>query len=76
VRIGQHMVAAHDGERWRVTTKNGVTLLGHIEWYARWSQFEFLPVLGAAFTSDCLRAMAGRLDQLTADRVRAQAVQR
>jgi hypothetical protein len=38
--------------------------LGTIEWYGRWRQYIFEPEIGAVFSADCLRDLAGFVEKV------------
>lgn len=73
--IGKHMVAQPTRDGWLVCTKRVDSLLGMVEWRAKWRQFEFVPATNTAFTHDCLTAMAEFLTVRTAERLAAQRTQ-
>lgn len=67
-KVGKFMVATYEGAHlWFVATKQGQDL-GHVEYHARWSQFEFVPATGTCFTWDCLKAMSEFLAELNRER--------
>lgn len=43
---------------WRVETKDGGVLLGHVSWWPRWRKYVFNPASSTLFEQDCLRDIA------------------
>ena len=66
--IGPHMTATPYLDGWIVRTKDGTTILGTVEWHARWKLYELAPRHGTGYTASCCRDMAKFLDRVTAAR--------
>lgn len=75
--LGPYMTArSHPAmpDVWAIYARDG-SVLGGIEWYARWRQFEFLPQQGAAFSWDCLKALSEFLVELNETKRKGRADQ-
>jgi hypothetical protein len=59
-----HFYEVVDGEWVCFTNSKPLKGLGVCEYYAPWKQWQFVPSMDTAFTSDCCRDIAHFLDQL------------
>ena len=51
-----------------VVTKDDITILGRISWYAPWRCYSFQPNSNCVFEHQCLKAIAAFLDTLMLER--------
>ena len=52
---------------WDVVTVDDNTLLGRVRWFAPWRKYVFAPLPDTLFEQDCLRTIAGQIEQKTAE---------
>lgn len=64
VSLGRYMSAGRTRSGWTITTKRG-DVLGRVEWFDRWAQYEFLPTPGSGYSAGCCRDLAAFLDRET-----------
>ncbi len=57
-------VEAEPKNRWNCRNNRPGDLLGTVEWYAKWKQYEFIPQYGMGFTIECLLDIADFIKQL------------
>jgi len=68
--LGKHMVAFQHADHpdvWVIKSKHG-DVLGGIEYYPSWRQYEFFPAESTMFSWDCLQALSAFLQELSAKR--------
>lgn len=58
---------------WKVRVKDGVGIIGMVEWYAPWRRYVFAPSDQTVYEQDCLRDIAAFVEQATADHKKAKA---
>ena len=51
-----------------VASTRDESLLGVVKWYSRWRQYAFFPKTGTLYNIDCMRKIAGFIDDLMYDR--------
>jgi hypothetical protein len=54
------------GDHWTCRTNRNNDLLGTVEWFVRWREWEYVPQEGTGYSVGCLRDMADFLAQLNA----------
>lgn len=69
IPVGKYMDARRYEEPagWLILDKRG-GVLGHVEWWARWRAYVFVPEANTIYSSGCARDIAAFLDARTAER--------
>lgn len=52
-------------DRWAVLAKEGGDALGEVKWFGRWRGYAFYPLLDTVYEQDCLRDIAGFIEEQT-----------
>lgn len=52
-------------EVWLVCAKEGGGILGEVKWIGRWRRYGFYPTNDSVYEQDCLRDIAGFVEQRT-----------
>lgn len=52
---------------WYVRATRDLSVLGVIAWFGRWRQYTFSPGFETTFNPECLRAIADKCAELTAE---------
>ena len=79
VRVGKWIWFRYDGttptgktKYFCVMTQGDDAVIGVIKWFGPWRKYIFEPVEETVFEQDCLRDIAGFLDQLMEERANVQ----
>jgi hypothetical protein len=65
-----HELNMRDGRKtkvWAVLTIDGLTVLGHVQWFAPWRKYAYFPKKDTIYEQDCMRVLSQFIEAETSN---------